>query len=184
MIYQNMFDKVRAIIKEDTCMKFYDETKLLYIETDASGVGLGAVLLQTRSNTSCHRDNMPDNSILRSITFFSKSLTVAEEDIAILKEKHWAYYKVLKIPSILLCVRGKYNYGSQTTNKHIQKGCSYIIIEASTNSVKNTPNRVRIIEAWTRPIHSGLAVQTKPQEKERHRNSRHAVKYPCNTINY
>ena len=35
-------------------MKFYDETKSLYIETDGSGVGLVAALLQTRDNMSCH----------------------------------------------------------------------------------------------------------------------------------
>ena len=37
-------------------MKFYGKTKPLYIETDVSGVGLGAAFLQTRSNTSTHRD--------------------------------------------------------------------------------------------------------------------------------
>ena len=31
-----MFEKTKAIIKEDACMKFNDETKPLYIETDAS----------------------------------------------------------------------------------------------------------------------------------------------------
>ena len=46
--YQMMFEKVKSTIKEDVCMKFYDETKPLYVETDASGVGLGAPLLQTR----------------------------------------------------------------------------------------------------------------------------------------
>ena len=39
-------DKVKAIIKEDTSIKFYDETKLLYLETDLSGVGLGAGLIK------------------------------------------------------------------------------------------------------------------------------------------
>ena len=29
------------------CMKFYDDAKPLYHETDGSGVGLGAALLQT-----------------------------------------------------------------------------------------------------------------------------------------
>ena len=74
-MYQNMFDRAKAIIKEDACMKFYDETKPLYIETDASGVGLGAAFLQTRSNTSCPRDKVPDNSILRPTIFSSKNLT-------------------------------------------------------------------------------------------------------------
>ena len=41
--------------------KIYDETKPLYIETDASGFGLEAALLQTRSNASCHRDEVTDN---------------------------------------------------------------------------------------------------------------------------
>ena len=77
--YQKMFNKAKAIIKEDVCMKFYNETKPLYIETDASGVGLGATLLQTRSNTSCPKDEAPDNSILRLIEFPSKSLTRAKK---------------------------------------------------------------------------------------------------------
>ena len=72
-----MFDKAKAI-RKDVCMKFYDKTKPLYIETDVSGVGLEIVLLQTRSKTSCHRDEVLDNSILRPITFSSKSVTRAE----------------------------------------------------------------------------------------------------------
>ena len=72
-----MFEEAKAIIKEDACMKFYNETKLLYIETDTSGVKLRAALLQTRDNMSCHRDEVPDNSILRPIAFTSKSLTGA-----------------------------------------------------------------------------------------------------------
>ena len=60
-------------------MKFYDETKPLYIETDASKVILGTTLLQTRSSTSCHRDKVPDNGILRSIAFSRIILTRAEK---------------------------------------------------------------------------------------------------------
>ena len=78
-MYQNMFDKTKAIIKEDACMNFYDETKMLYAETNVSGVGLGAALLQTKSGTSCPRDKVPDNSILRPIAFSSKSLNGAEK---------------------------------------------------------------------------------------------------------
>ena len=63
-------------------MKFYYETKPLYIETYASGVGLRAALLQTRSSTSCPRDETADNNILRPIAFVNKSLSSMEKDTA------------------------------------------------------------------------------------------------------
>ena len=59
-------------------MKYYDENKLLYHEADASGVGLGAVLLQTQDGTTCQKDAVPDNTILQSIAFASKSLASTE----------------------------------------------------------------------------------------------------------
>ena len=40
--YQKLFDKTKSIMKEDVCMKFYDKTQPLYLETDASGVELKA----------------------------------------------------------------------------------------------------------------------------------------------
>ena len=54
--FPNKFEEEKAIIKQDVWMKFYDETKLLYIETDESGVGVGAALLQTTDNMTCHRN--------------------------------------------------------------------------------------------------------------------------------
>ena len=76
--YQKLFDKAKSIITEDTGIKFCDETQLLYLETDVSGIRLRATLLQTRSGTNCLRDKVPDNSILRPIMFASKSLSSAE----------------------------------------------------------------------------------------------------------
>ena len=38
--YQKIFSKAKSIIKEDTCMKNYDETKTVHIEMDGSAVGL------------------------------------------------------------------------------------------------------------------------------------------------
>ena len=73
--YEQLFTKVKSLIKADVCMKFYDDTKPLYLETDASGVGLGGALLQLHDNTTYQRDMAPDNTILCPIAFSSKSLT-------------------------------------------------------------------------------------------------------------
>ena len=58
-------------------MKFYD-TRLLYLEIDASGVGLGAALLQLCDDTAFQRDVVPENTSLRPIIIASKSLTGTE----------------------------------------------------------------------------------------------------------
>ena len=34
--YQELFDKAKSLIKVDMCMKFYDDTKPLYLDTNAS----------------------------------------------------------------------------------------------------------------------------------------------------
>ena len=69
----------KSLIKVEMCMKFYDDTKPLYIETDASGISLEAALLQLRDNTSGQRDTASDNTILHPIAFVSKNLTGAEQ---------------------------------------------------------------------------------------------------------
>ena len=45
--YLSLVNKAKLLIKSDMCMKFYNDTKPLYLETDTSRVGLGAALLQT-----------------------------------------------------------------------------------------------------------------------------------------
>ena len=59
-------------------MKFYVDSKPLYLETDVSGVGLGAALLQLHDNTVCQKGIAPNNITLHPIAFASKSLTSAE----------------------------------------------------------------------------------------------------------
>ena len=68
-------------------MKFYDDTKTLYLETDASSIGLGAALLQLRDNTGYQKDTAPDNTILCPIAFVSKSLTGAKQRYSNIKCK-------------------------------------------------------------------------------------------------
>ena len=68
-------------------MKFYDDTKLLYLETDASRIGLGAALLQLHDNTACQKGMTPYNTILCPIAFASKSLTGAEQRYSNIKHE-------------------------------------------------------------------------------------------------
>ena len=77
--YQQLFNKAKLLIKVDVCLKFYDDTKLLYLETDASGISLRAALLQLHDNTTCQKGTVPDNIILHPIAFASKSLTGTEQ---------------------------------------------------------------------------------------------------------
>ena len=102
----------------DVCMKFYDDTKLLCLETDASRVGLGAALLQLCNNTTCQKDMVQDNIILCPIAFASKSLTGASKDTATFRERHLAYYMALK-SSIIIVLAGRYS-SSPTTNHWYQ----------------------------------------------------------------
>ena len=76
--YQSLFNKAKLFIKSYMCMKVYDDTKHLYLQTDASRVGLGAALLQAWGGATCQKDTMPDNTILHPIAFASKSLTGTE----------------------------------------------------------------------------------------------------------
>ena len=76
--YQQPFDNMKSIIKVDVDMKFYDDSKPLYLETDASGAGLGAALLQLCDNMVCQKGVASHNRTLHPIVFASKSLTGAE----------------------------------------------------------------------------------------------------------
>ena len=58
-----------------------DEARPLYLETVVSGERLGAVFLKIRDGMTCTHGDTPDYTILRSITFASKSQSRAEKNI-------------------------------------------------------------------------------------------------------
>ena len=62
--------------KKDT---FYDASRPLYLEIDASGLSFGAGLLQVREGMNCGHDEVPDNLTLHPITFYSKCLMSTEQ---------------------------------------------------------------------------------------------------------
>ena len=94
--YQKLFYRANPSQKADACMKVYNETKPLYLETDASGVGLGASLLQIRNDTSGPRDTVLDNNILWPIAFASKCLSSAEKRYSNIEREELAYYMAWK----------------------------------------------------------------------------------------
>ena len=71
-IIPDPYDEAKSLIEDNVCMKFYDETTSLNLDTDASGIGLSTILLQTRDGMTCLRHTAPDNTILRPIMFASK----------------------------------------------------------------------------------------------------------------
>ena len=85
-------------------MKFYDDTKLLYLKTDTSGIGLGAALLKLRDNITCQTHMAPDNTILWHITFASKNLTGAEHRYSNINARHLASYMGWKNSTITASV--------------------------------------------------------------------------------
>ena len=41
-MFQDLYDRTKKIIKKDACLKFYDASRPLHLESDASGVSLGS----------------------------------------------------------------------------------------------------------------------------------------------
>ena len=114
--YQKIFNKAKSIIK-DACMQSYDKTKSLYIEMDASRVGMGAVQVapEMKHQTKAYSD---------PLYFVSKSLSSTEKIQQHTKRSSRYTIWTQKVPSLLLCKGGEYNYRLQTASDNIQKRCS------------------------------------------------------------
>ena len=75
-MYQDLYDRAKETIKKDAFMKFYDTSRPLYLETNASGSGLG--LLQVIDGMNCGHNKIPDNATMCPMAFTSRSLLSAE----------------------------------------------------------------------------------------------------------
>ena len=75
---QDLYDKIKKTIKKETYMKYYDASDPLYLETDASGVSLGAGLLKEGDGMNCESNKVLDNAPLCPVTFVSRSLLCDE----------------------------------------------------------------------------------------------------------
>ena len=52
-MFQDLYEKAKNIIKQNTCMKFFDASKPLYLEAESSGINLETGLFQVRDNMNC-----------------------------------------------------------------------------------------------------------------------------------
>ena len=150
-----LFNKAKSIIKEDACMKFY-KTKLLYVETDPSGVGLRVGLLKTSEHISCPGDEAPDNNMLRPIIYASKRLSAANtEALSILygleKFHHYCFARELSIIT-----------DQKLLVEILKKGVATLSQEITMHTTQKLPiQNKNNIKTWARSVHSRLAIKTK-----------------------
>ena len=68
-MYQELYEKAKAIIKDIVCMKVYNEKEPQNLERDKSGVEPGAGLLWARDGLWVTQDEAADNTMLHPIAF-------------------------------------------------------------------------------------------------------------------
>ena len=120
-------------------MKFYNDSKPLSLETDASGVGLGAALLQLCDNMVCKKGVAPDNVTLHPIAFTSKSLTGAERRYSNIEHELLGILHGLeKFHHYCFCARGARYHRPQTADSYVQKGCVHTVTTYTMHTVKKS----------------------------------------------
>ena len=79
------FNKAKNLVNKDCCLHYYNPRKSLFIETDTSKVGLGAVLLQMDDKEHVYEEYLTDDTLPKTfqfqpVAYASKSLTSTEQN--------------------------------------------------------------------------------------------------------
>ena len=86
--YHDLYDRAKTITERHVTNALYNEKEQLYLETDASDIGLDASLLQVRDGIQLSRNGALQNKVLWPIAFASKSLTYMETHHTRYEKKH------------------------------------------------------------------------------------------------
>ena len=122
-------------------MKFYYETRPLYLEADLSGIGLGTRLLQIRDKMNFPQAKAPHNSILRLIAFANKSLSSADRRYNNIEtEAFGIQHGIKKCHHYCSAREVGITHGSQAAGSNLQDGCSHTIPETSTHTMHASTN--------------------------------------------
>ena len=96
------------------------------LETDASGLGLGASFLHARDEMWFQRNEPPLYQLA-----FAKAWPALKPGIATLEESYTTWPR--KIPSLMFQQRSQYNNRPQTACGNLRKRCSKLIMETTKN---------------------------------------------------
>ena len=164
-------------------MKFYDETKPFYLDMEASGIGLGATLLQLRDGMTCSKDAASDNTILRPTVFSSKSLTSAEQRYSNIKRKALGILHGLKkIHHYCFAMEVSIITNHKPLVAIFKKDVATLLQQIQCILLWIHQYWVRIIyKLGPELFHCGLAVQAQSHEEQRWRDTWHGHKGGCNT---
>ena len=135
----------------------------LYLETDASGTGLGAALLQTRDSMSCPKDNTSENTILWLIMFVSRSLTSAEHRYSNIEREALGILHGLKKFHPYCFAR---NVNIITAHKPLVAIFKKDVATLSQRTQNTSIHGQNIIQARTRNFYCKLVIPTQPQGKQ------------------
>jgi hypothetical protein len=86
---QQAFDEIKAAISKEPTLAHPDESKPYFLETDASGAAMGAVLSQRQGDGHLH----PIASCLQALFMLSSTMTPMRRKLAIIRVfEHWCIF--------------------------------------------------------------------------------------------
>ena len=129
-------------------MIFYDALKPINLETDASGIGLGASLLYVREGVNCGHDEVSDN-VTAQLLLPVKPYPAQSASTTTLKGRHWVYCMGLKnFITTAFLRRYMISMTKMIGDLGQQRCCDIVILVAMYHAVHISVQCVHILQNW------------------------------------